>query len=176
MPRLLNAQLNQVCKYLSGQPFSPFTGFYPPTLQFDLKQKEFNLILYNTGLRYIELFEVNRWARIDIDYFQVVTAKNSNQRTFHRDELTKTFCTAIEYNAQYWWTCRFDSLSFYFNKHIGQYGIKTGQKYLNTHLFRHNKVKQMTLAGKTISEISEYLGEVSDDNTIRYRDSLIYKI
>lgn len=176
MPRLLNAQLKEVCKYLSGQPFNTFQGFYPPPCTFDTKQKEFNLILYNTGLRYIELFEINRWARIDIDYFQVVTAKNSNQRTFHRDELTKTFCTAVEYYPEYWWTCRFDSLSFYYQKHIGNYEIKTGQKYLNTHLFRHNKVKQMTLQGFTISQISTYLGEVSDDNTIKYRDSVIYKI
>lgn len=170
---LSNDQLNQVCRFLSGQTFATFDGFNPSLLQFDARQQEFNLILYHTGLRFIELFEINRWTFVSGDTYTVSTAKKSNLRTITADKLTTGFARAIGVDEYYWNTVHFDSLSFYYRKNIAIHEISTGRKILNTHLFRHNIIKLMNEAQIPVPDISRFIGEQSDINTQGYINSVI---
>lgn len=174
---LLNSnQLDQVCRYLSGQTFETFEGFTPPDRQFDDKQTDFLFILYQTGLRYVELFDISRWAPTFNDIYEVTTAKGSNKRYISIDQITPGFSGAIGSNLSYWHTCRFDSLCFYISKNLTPKNLITSSKFLSTHIFRHNKVKLLDKDGLTTQEIADYLGEVSLSNVLMYLNSVIRMI
>lgn len=170
---LSNYQINQVARYLAGMEFSTFAGWTPPANCFDIMQLDLCKNLYNTGCRFTEVQQVWRWETDGQGNYFCYTAKNSNDRTFTTNDLTQPFRNAINGADEIYRVCLPDSFDRYINRNLSNFKIYAGAKPLTTHIFRHNKIRQLSDQGQTDQQIADYLGEVSIANITRYRTQTI---
>ena len=171
---LSNLQIDQISRYLAGYEFQTFQGWNPPANCFDIMQLDLCKNLYNTGCRFTELQEVWRWETDNEGNYFCYTAKNSNDRTFTADQLTTPFKNAVSGADEIYRVCRPDSFDIYINRNLYNFKIYAGNKPLTTHIFRHNKIRQLADLGQTDTQIAEFLGEVSVANITRYRTQTIF--
>ena len=132
--------------------------------------------LYKTGLRVSEVTDWSRWTIISKKYLQVQTLKGSNPRTFKNNKLNPIFVDLIRYNTTYLANFNYKNLSRAFNRFAPYSHLLIGNKQVSTHLFRHNKAKQLKSKGYSDIEIQTYLGEKDLKNALVYINSKIYII
>ena len=130
--------------------------------------------LYKIGLRVGEIIDFSRWTIIDKKYLQVKTLKGSNPRTFKNNKLNPIFVDLIRYNTTYLANFNYKNLSRAFNRFAPYSQLLIGNKQVSTHLFRHNKAKQLKSKGYSDIEIQTYLGEKDLKNALVYINSKIY--
>lgn len=131
-------------------------------------------ILHNTGLRYVEVYEVSRWTDMEDDTFLVDTAKNSTNRIIPYSNIPDEYKQRIKNGEDEFKQCRYRQSSRYFNKFYPIFPIYTGNKSLTTHAYRYAKMKKMYIEGSTLNEIQEYMGEVDIQHVESYVNALIY--
>ena len=148
--------------------------FLQSVSQFDLTLYELYYNLYLTGLRYTELYNIDRWKYQNNDTVICTTAKGSFPRTFTADELSFPFYSSILRNENMFFTARYSTAIRYFSRFFPEPRIRCQNKEISTHIFRHNKAKQMKVQGKTDQEIQIYLGEISLENAQGYINSELY--
>jgi len=130
--------------------------------------------LYNTGLRINELIDYSRLSDIDTNTILVTTQKFSNPRIISKSSLNSTYLSAFLNSKLAYYVRSYSFYSNYFINHLPTFKyIKTENKLISTHLFRHNYIKKLYNDGKTVSEISSIIGERSDANTFKYISSTI---
>ncbi len=130
--------------------------------------------LYKTGLRVGEIIDFSRWSIIDKKYLQVQTLKGSNPRTFKNKELNQIYVDLTRYNTTYLAQFNYKNLSRAFNRFAPYSQLLIGNKQVSTHLFRHNKAKQLKAKGYSDIEIQTYLGEKDLKNALVYINSKIF--
>lgn len=175
MQLLSNSEINNFCRRAAGLSFDLLPGWTSPQNITDSYLSDLFLNLYNTGLRFVEAFEIIRWSEIATDTYYCDTAKNSNNRTFNASELTSLFINAIKSQVNIYDFCRYTTTNNWLSRVFLPYELYLTGKRLMTHVFRHNKVKQMFDADYTLAEIQTYIGEVSQSNVLLYVNSNIYK-
>lgn len=132
------------------------------------------LCLYNTGLRYNEFYETNRWSKINAYSYLVNLEKGSSPRVILISQLTQMFCNYIDNNMNLYNYMRQDTMTRYIYKK-GMYGkLYVGQKGVATHLFRYNYVRKLYDSGLSYAQIASDMGEVNVINTIAYGTHPIY--
>lgn len=174
MTLLSLSEIDNICRYLSGQTCTLWPGWQPISEIFDTYLQDIFLNLYKTGLRFSEIQEANRWSIIDANNLEVDTAKGSNDRSFSKSELTTYFFDKIQAEASPYDICRYDTSLYYIRRALHTHKITIGDKPLRTHIFRYHKAKDMYDKGKSESEIQTYLGEVDIRNAQTYIHADIY--
>lgn len=143
---------------------------------FDTFLHDFSLNLYNTGLRFNELFQLDRWDPYGEESVECDTEKDSYNRIFNYSELTVPFITSVYSNESVYLTCRYTTYIRYFHRYFPFYPLYCGNKGISSHIFRHHKAKEMHEDGYTDEEIQLYLGEKELQNARGYIYSNIYII
>jgi integrase len=172
--RLTTAQINNVCRRCANLSHTWPAEYPTPDLILDYYLIDLFENLYNTGLRFYELFTLTRWGELPDNQFRCSTLKNSNPRIFKEPELTPYFVQSIRNDSNPYDMCRYNTTVRWFKEVTQPLQISLEDYGLSTHIFRHNKVKQLRESGWTTQQVSDYLGEVDDNNTEGYNRSLIF--
>ena len=141
----------------------------------DIFLYNYNLILYNTGLRARELHTMNRWAVNPDKTFTCTTSKGSNPRIFTCDDLTAYFINAIQNYLNAWEYNSYDTMNLYFNRNSSCGSIKHLNKYLSLSLYRHHFCKKLHYEGYSDEYIQAKLGEKDLRNSNNYIYSELYE-
>ncbi len=141
---------------------------------FDFYLHDFFSNQFQTGIRYIELYELIRWSYIDDNQIILNTAKDSYDRTFTSNDITFPFYESIITGEFLYNTCAYTTTSRYFKRYYRWPGVYVGTKSLSTHIFRHHKAKQLKHEGLTDLEIQLYFGEKDLKNVQTYIYSQIF--
>ena len=132
--------------------------------------------MYLTGLRANEVLNFELWQVDEHQNLIVQTLKKSNPRTFSINEVSSIFADLLIYDNTRLITFNYKYLQRHFNKFVHYQKLYTGNKKISTHLFRHNKAKQLKQSGFTDIQIQTYLGEKDIKNALTYINSDIYYI
>jgi len=171
---LTNSEIDNVCKRAAGLSHLYLPGWSDPKFILDAKQFDFFLNQYNTGLRFNEVWNVDRWSLDTESEFVCDTAKGSNNRTFSDTKITTILQSSADSETEIYTTCRYKSLSYWLKLVWAPYSFWLDNKMIGTHIFRHNLVRKMDDAGYKVAEIASYLGEVDTGNITGYLASKIY--
>jgi integrase len=130
--------------------------------------------LYNTGLRFHELLEPERITIIDEDNIEFLLQKGSGTRIIPSTQLTDYLLANILTHNDPYYFCNLSTFKNMFSYYSPVPVIKHKNKSIKSHLFRHNFVKQLSLQGYNVSEISEIISEKNETNTLNYINSALY--
>ena len=128
----------------------------------------------NYGFRYNELKQVARWTINENNTLTCKTEKGSNPRTIYKSEIPDLMFYSIEHNEELFPTLRKSTFIRVFNSFCPVNGLHVGTKKIESHFYRHLLVKNLFALGKSLTDISLFIGEVSETNTAGYLNSLIW--
>jgi len=143
------------------KPQSPFYNFF------------FN-DLYNTGLRFTELKNIKKWTRINQLTALVPTLKGSLPRSIQRILLTDAAWWQIGLEDTFYSGMSIGTCCNWFHYFAPFHPTFVGTKPIDTHVFRHNRIKQLLASGKSAEEVQIYMGEKSILNIYGYQNSQIW--
>lgn len=169
-------EIDNICKRAANLSYSGWELQPPVSSLLDFYLIDFFRNLYNTGLRYNELYDLTRWSNPEDGVYVCDTLKNSNNRTFDSLELSDYFITCVETNTDPYQMCRYSTAVRYFKKVIHPLDIVFSNGGISLHIFRHNVCKLLYDDSYTVQEISNYLGERDNANTNSYINSEIYRV
>lgn len=142
---------------------------------------EFSSIYFNlalgTGLRDIEMTTKSRWTSISDTNFLVDTAKGSKDRIVAKVLVPQTLLTFFESSSTVEFLKSARELRRNFKKFAPNGTLSVGERGVSVYMYRYNICKQMFFVqGKTVQEISNYIGEVENANTLRYINAQVQLI
>ena len=133
----------------------------------------FFFILNKYGLRFNELVKSSMFLRLNANEIQVPLSKGQTTRILtDSEEAIDNLLTSLVYYDFFYYvnnSTASELLQRFLQKKLY---LSTG-KSITTHYFRHKLCKNMFASGKTIQEISAYIGEVNLNNVSGYVSSTI---
>jgi integrase len=156
---LTNSQINDYCLQL----ITLAEGF-------DFYIHDLFLNLYYTGCRYQELYQINRWSTDIAGNYTLDPLKGNNQRTFNGIPLTEYFTNHINNQTLPYQAARYTTTRRYLSRLSSLPFLKVGNKEISTHIFRHNRAKQMHEDEISDADIQLWFGE----NTLSAMRNYIY--
>lgn len=130
--------------------------------------------MYITGLRVSEVTEYLRWRKISDDYYCVRLEKSNQERIIEESILPVQFRLALVFEMKSHYYCYNRKLERLFRENSPYRHIKTGNRNINNHLFRHNFIKQLHwVQGLTITEIMNITKHNSQLSIFNYTNSKI---
>lgn len=162
MELLTNRQLNDLCSFLSTANYV----YYPVATDFFLD-------LFNTGCRPNELVAVNRWSIAGNGTVQLMPLKGNDFRTFEVAEISPSLLFAIQYQIPPYDGLSLRQLQSVLKKIIPYLRPATVLKSAIAYIFRYNRVKQMSEAGKSVAGIQSSFGWSNPLMVTGYSNSVI---
>lgn len=130
-------------------------------------------VLYNTGCREGEIMDRSRWSMISPSLYQLQPQKGNPPRSIPTSELPSVYRTWI---ASPTWPGSITSVANLrrISRAFTSYpGMSCGAKGISSHIFRHNRIKQLFLAGHTVAQIQAIMGLTSASIVNGYGSSVI---
>lgn len=131
-------------------------------------------MMYNRGLRYIEIFEVSRWTIKNSNFYYFQPAKGGNRLTLPASVVPAEYKTYILNSKPTFASLRKDTALRLFKRYFPIQNIFHLTHPVKTHIYRYSKCKEMYLNGYTYQEIADYLGEVEVVNIQNYVNATLY--
>ena len=163
MKTLSNEEIKQLCESIVAKvkKKDALYGAYMDTM----------LLL---GLRVSEVTEVERWRKISEDHYSVRLQKSNQERIVNINELSSLYNQCLLQEMKGSWYCYNRKLERLFRENSPYRYIKTGNRKINNHLFRHNFVKQLYwVQGLTVTEIMNITKHNSELSVFNYTNSKI---
>ncbi|MCT4619207.1 MAG: tyrosine-type recombinase/integrase [Marinisporobacter sp.] len=131
---------------------------------------EYYELLYNTGLRGREATNKERWLEIDYikNTIKFQPAKKSYIRTFKLSCIPKITYRNIINKAEENQETKYRQATDHFNKFFQCKQILVNTKKTTLHIFRHNYIKKLVIAGKKKEEIKKIIGHNDIRKTVHY--------
>lgn len=130
-------------------------------------------VLYDTGLRYNDvLLCFNTY--ISGDSFIVLPSKSNNARVISLSSIPVIFQEFVKGYDSLYFRISYQSLIRSLSQCSSYSTLQIGKKSVLLHLFRHNYMKKLFLAGKSLSEIALITGEKHISSVNSYVFSSIY--
>ena len=130
--------------------------------------------MYLTGLRVSEVTEYKRWRKISDNYYSVRLEKSNQERLIDENLLPVQFRLALVYEMKNHYYCYNRKLERLFRENSPYRYIKTGNRLINNHLFRHNFVKQLYwVQGLSVIDIMNITKHNSELSVYNYTNSKI---
>lgn len=160
---LTRAEINNVCKRAVEYSYS-----YSPEIFTCFET------MYTIGCREGEVCDLSRWQLNPNNTAILITLKRGGTRTFVTSDLPQSLIAAIQNYGNHPFVKSSRRLRSYFNQVsiVGKIWCK--EKEISCHLFRHNRVKQLHIEGKSFQWIADYLTVSSEEVAKYYNDSIIY--
>jgi site-specific recombinase XerD len=156
---LTNSQINDYCLQL----ITLAEGF-------DFFIHDLFLNLYYTGCRYQELYQINRWSTDISGNYTLQPLKGNNVRTFENIPLSIYFTNCIDNQELPYRQARYTTARRYLSRLSTIPFLMIKNKEVSTHIFRHNRAKQMHEDEMSDTEIQNWFGE----NTLSAMQNYIY--
>ena len=134
--------------------------------------------LQRYGFRSNEVYMWRDWDFVDDDSTVGLVSFPTSKRGTHRfipfSDLSLLFQQTILEGKRSFYLPQYRSLSKYFSNSSG-YRYFNGNKNITTHIFRHNRIKQLHLLGLSNEEIQHYMGLLKLETVDVYLNSHIYR-
>ncbi len=118
-------------------------------------------VLLKTGCRPIEVYEVERWRRLDAESFAVQCAKGQGERVLPQSLLPVGFVHMVDRETPLKWLSTVRSFRYAFQKSYMFLLPSKGLKYSELYLFRYNAFKQKYSETGSEIAVKEYFIESS---------------
>ncbi len=174
MERLNDSEINNICRRAANLSHDLLPGWGAVTDTLDSYLINIFKDLYLTGLRFMEIQNAEKWSVLPNDNLKCETLKGSNDREFAPSELTSYHASSVFALSAGYNMCRYGAANIYLKRVLSPYTLYIVNTSLTTHIFRHNKIKQLAVSGLTAAEIQEYIGEIDIKNVNHYLNSEIY--
>lgn len=130
--------------------------------------------MYITGLRVSEVTDFKRWRKISDNYYCVRLEKSNQERIIDESILPVQFRLALVFEMKRHYYCYNRKLERLFRENSPYRYIKTGNRVINNHLFRHNFVKQLYwVQGLSVIDIMNITKHNSELSVFNYTNSKI---
>ena len=130
--------------------------------------------MYITGLRASEVTQFKRWRKISDNYYCVRLEKSNQERIIDESILPVQFRLALFFEMKSHYYCYNRKLERLFRENSPYRYIKTGNRVINNHLFRHNFVKQLYwVQGLSVIDIMNITKHNSGLSVFNYTNSKI---
>lgn len=154
---LTDSQIDNLClKVINEMPFH---------LQ---EYKKICEVLYATGCRASEAYELNLWEIVTPEVLILRPKKFNDRRIILTGTTPPFFYDMLLNNISFGTYITYRKLQYNINQIASQYGIEVLDKDSVAHVFRHNYVRKLLNEGKTEVEIKEILGERTLQATRNY--------
>ena len=130
--------------------------------------------LYATGLRFNEFKQFRRWKVVNNESFNIQTLKGGAVRNVKFSELPQHVVESYFAASNNYDLINNSTACYYLKNYFGVPTVRTLKNTVKTHLFRHNKIKQMAASGYSRLDIGAYIGEVDLKNIDWYVNSVLY--
>ena len=129
-------------------------------------------VMYSTGVRAVEVANLERWEILTDDYVKLVTAKKNEDRLFEVKNIEPLFIKLVASQNSSIMSPSYTQLSYTFKKLFIYNEVYVGSKRSGLHLFRHNYAKQLVNKGYSTKEIQRKLGERKESSALSYISSV----
>lgn len=132
--------------------------------------------LHNTGLRISDLFNFENYNIVDENSFSLLQSKNKTIRTFENNIMPIYLRDYFNNTNNYKCSLSITTLNYILNK-INNYNLfYVNNRFVSSYIYRYNiyKIKYMEL--NNIKQVSNYMGEINDFNTMGYIFSKVYTL
>lgn len=130
--------------------------------------------LYYIGCRPTELMNVEKWQRLDSQYFKLIPSKNNYPRFIKESAMTSALVSAIDSGSSSPYGYKYFKQLYFFEKWYEFQPCHVGKKSIDLYLFRHHYVKKLYKDGQSIPEITSQMGWVNPLMAENYIFSQIY--
>lgn len=140
---------------------------------FNLKYSALFDTLNKFGFRVGEITSNDRWILTAFPIIEIVTEKGSNNRFIDIADFNFYVQEAINKNLFPFPYTSNSVASYFVTKYFPISPLYVKTKIITTHIFRHARIKNMSADGYTVEQISAFIGEKNDANTLGYINSVI---
>ena len=146
---------------------------YKNSINTQLQEKIMFLnVLYNTGCRVQEPFDITRWSILNSSEVQLITLKYNVPRIINLIDLPDNFINKIYKQIDYSYY-NSKSLAYDLKKELGKFIFNGNQRHTTSHAFRYNFIKRMNYIGWDISVIQQMIGHTKLETTEYYLNAEI---
>ena len=131
--------------------------------------------LYTTGCRFSEL-NLDRWSQDEEGNFIVQPSKRNLERTFSPDELPEHFRNCFEAGNLFLYDRSSTTMERLIPRMLWPYDYFVGKQRLITHIFRHNRFKQLYKVLQSREAVHTKMGEKRESSTLHYIFSEIKQV
>lgn len=132
-------------------------------------------MLFQYGFRANEVYRWRFWTIQPNNLISFPPSKGCNPRVIPLDELPINIQSTITTSQLHFYLPKYDSLIYNF-KQFTEHTYRAGDKNISTHIFRHNRIKQMNETGYSIAQIKAFTGLKKDQTVRGYINSTITKL
>lgn len=141
---------------------------------FDLVMYDLFLNCYNIGARISEIRYFNNWYVNSSNQYVLQPLKGNLERTFNVNDITDLLRYSIDNRTLEYESCRYTTVTRYLSRFSPYPFLMAGNKQISTHIFRHNKYKQLYELLGSVSAVAAYFGEQSLSVAGNYINSSLY--
>ncbi len=157
-----NSQVDNLCKWIINN--------CPDYLD---RYKEIMKVMYSTGCRVSEAVVRSAWTFTSADTWTLKPNKESWERSFLVSSLPQDWATHFQDITDIIHQINYRKFQYQVNAMTRQFELKTGDKSINSHLFRHNYIRGLRDAGLTDSQAQQQIGHKSISSTQAYLAAVI---
>lgn len=159
-----NQEINEYCLEILVRLGVQGFSYYGPNFE----------TLYNFGFRGSELDLIPDWVVNQNDIVLCPTLKRGGIRRIQLDNMPTNLQNYLTEQPNSLLLPKYQTLEKTYQK-ISPNILKCGNKNIGTHIFRHNKMKQMYASGRSIAFITDYFKLSSEEVVNNYINSIITK-
>lgn len=130
-------------------------------------------VLYYTGCREQEALDRNRWVELPGSIYSLQPQKHNNVRLIPSSVLPKPFISWINAKGYPSSLSSANNLRRATRMFSAYPNATCGDKGISSHRWRHNRIKQLSISGKTVDEIKVIMGLTSSSIVSGYINSVI---
>ncbi len=128
------------------------------TASYYLRQHAVFHILYHHGFRIMEVKDLHNWTDNLDGTITAPTSKLGDPRTIQKADLPQLAVTSIETQTPLLFRRSYSSYERLFNRLAPVKKLWVGDKPIGSHVFRHNRMKQLHLGGMSYEDIRVLFG------------------
>lgn len=147
---LSDAELDSVCVSLVNQDLPYFSAFH-----------EAFVLLYLTGCRVNEIFDISRWERVSGYEMRFLPQKDNYHRTVILDYRCDNFISAVLSQSRPFGGLSSGQLNSLFYSFSEYSSFVVGDKSVSLYLFRYNFIRRLHADGLNINQIADKMGYTS---------------
>lgn len=147
---LSDTELDSICLSLVGQELPYFSAFH-----------EAFVLLYLTGCRVEEIFDISRWERLSGYEMRFLPQKDNYHRNVTLDSRCNNFIDAVVGQYKPFGGLSSGQLNSLFYSFSEYSNYKVGSKAVSLYLFRYNFIRKLHADGLNINQIADKMGYTS---------------
>lgn len=159
---LTNDQVDNVCNWLINT--------CPAYIE---RYKEIMQVMYSTGCRVSEAVQRSSWTFTSETTWTLKPNKESWERSFAVTSLPENWRTNFAVVSDIIHEINYRKFQYQVNNMTRQFELRSGEKSINSHIFRHNYIRTLSDSGLTPAQVQQQIGHKSLSSTQGYLNAVI---